>query len=179
MHAGPKGQCSCWHQRHGQLGRWRMTFSTPSPIVGDVIVVLLPWIGNYFFYRESLRRAWNKVPGGAAALVTLICCSGRPEPITPPPGLRVDRHFLQGKLSIDLVSEYQEQSGVTLDDEQMTVVHAVNQATTPLVCIRAYAGVGKSVVGQLMTQAFLAAPNNSNSDRPQIALDCPYSSPPG
>ena len=145
-----------------------MTFSTPSSIVGDVILVLLPWIGRVLFYHQALRRAWNQQPGGAAALLALICCSGRPTPISPPPGLQVARHFLQGRLTPALLQEHLHLSGVPLDSQQLAVVHAINRASTPLVCIHSYAGVGKSVVGHLLIRAFLQAP--STSDRPQIAL---------
>ena len=145
-----------------------MTFSTPRPVVGDVMVILLPWIGNLLFHHEALRRAWNRRPGGSAALLALICCLGRPVPISPPSGLEVTPHFLRGHLSPDLVQEHMQRSGVALDFEQLAAVKAINTATTPLVCIHAYAGVGKSVVGHLLIRAFLQA--SSTSDRPQIAL---------
>ena len=150
-------------------GRWRMTLCTPSPIHGDTVLVMLPWIGNQLFYHEALRQAWNKQPGGSPALLHLICCLGRLEPINPPPGLAISRHILQGHISPTLVRNHQLRTRVCLDQDQLSAMIAINAAPTPLVCIHAMAGAGKSMVGCFLLRDFLEATRNT-PERPQIAL---------
>jgi len=170
---------ACW--QHGALllltaaprssgGRWRMIFGSRSPIHGEVIVVMLPWIGSALFHHEALRQAWSKQQGGADSLRTLIRCMGRPNPI---PGIAIPHHFLRGKM-FDLlaIAEHELRANVSLDKDQMQALACLHYAETPLVAIKALAGTGKSMVGAIMVHAVQRAQEHAQPppERPQIVL---------
>lgn len=158
-HATPANQGTLWGKgcilfvRAAPLslaGKWRITLAPASPITGDVLVVLLHWIGNSFFADEAIRRA--SLTGFACALASLVnfdpsqgvlrCC-------------QPSANHLHGMLSNDVIASYEQLSGITLDSQQRGILESMNKSTKPLYLIRALAGVGKTALAHCILHAFI------------------------
>lgn len=138
-----------------RAGRRRMKFAAKSPITGDCLVVILSWVGNYFFGHESLRRGTFTAP-----LHQLSGVTAAPEPGELSDGVNV----LRGILSEDAIELYTAQSGVPLDNEQRHVLSDFNTCTNTVLCVSALAGAGKTALAHCVLKAFVEANRDSDSD---------------
>ena len=137
-----------------KAGKWRITLAPASPITGDVVLVILQWLGNMFFAQEAVRRAVMM-----AACSPLDCIVSADS--TRPSG----ENILRDMISDDVIESYVGTSGVQVDPEQWAILQQINMSEQPLFCIKALAGAGKTAIAHCILHAFLVG--NSASDRPR------------
>jgi hypothetical protein len=135
-----------------KAGKWRITLAPSSPITGDVIVLMLQWLGNVFFAHECLRRASMVGFGNALKSVAFN---------DPTTGLLREcpprANLFKAVLSEEVINDYVTLSNVPLDQEQLNILEQINQSDKPLICIRALAGAGKTAVAHCLLHAFLSS----------------------
>ena len=120
-----------------KLGRWKIKFLPPlsGPDFGDVICIILDWVGNYIFYHECMRRAatCDRPLGPLASLLV-------------PTSLAPSKKALRGLLTKEVITMYEKAVGFTLDCSQRQALWYMNEAAENLFFVRGLTGTGKTVV---------------------------------
>ncbi len=137
-------------------GRWRVTFGSGAHnVTGDVVCVLLAWLGNSYFWHEALRRAESlgcKNPFDAPTSLAHMMLHFEPRPAS----IHVAcKNVLNGLLSDARVTQVFSDSDVPFDQQQRDCLKMFNESVSPLLCVLAKAGVGKTAVAQCALKVFV------------------------
>ncbi|MCP4243068.1 MAG: hypothetical protein GY772_21145, partial [bacterium] len=126
-----------------------MTIAPNSTIFGEVICLLLPWVGDRIFYHEVMRRRGHlsDVPrlGALSRIMRAQADPKHGQPFT---------NVMRGRLSPEVLRDFEQRAQLRLGEAQLQALRVVNETVAPVVMIRALAGAGKTVVGQVITYAF-------------------------
>ena len=125
--------------------------------VGNVVLMLLPWVGKYYFDYEALRRAMkhqeNPEHQATTALTPLMVLPNNTEghnladwPINPV------------TLDTDL-NNFEQTVGFKFLEEQIKIIMELSSPCLPVCSISAMAGCGKTAVGQFVLQSFITQEN--------------------
>jgi hypothetical protein len=139
-----------------------MRFVPPLPHAntGEVIAIILHWVGNKVFHFECLRKAMFAHNPFGPLLPIFI-------PTAPP-----TQNMLRGILSDVVLDEFHQRiRKFKLDLDQRAALETMNQVECPMFHVRALAGTGKTVLALAILYSLVRSYKNcADSDKAVLLL---------
>ena len=129
-------------------GRWRLRFFRGLPVSGDVIVVMLSYVGGALDTYTALGRGVSQLGGLLGTAVRMWYGTLEPSPGKVPP--LPAKNFLHGKLTQERLRALEAGGMRRLSQQQEDVFLRIGASPCPLHLVTAIAGAGKSTLVQAM-----------------------------